>query len=340
MAIPKAPQVRGMLLEEALLFLLRRSGYRTICRIGNDPTLKRHGAGIAVRGRGGNHQIDAIADYVIQQPFSNPQRLLIEAKCLKTRVDIPVARNAVGVLKDVQEYWYNGQKTKVAKSRYHYTYAIFSASGYKKTTQSYAFAQDIYLISLANSAYIQNILSAIWNIATDNAAVEAWWPNQSPLSEVRQSIRRQLAEVIVAPSERADSIPELIAACRTLDYSLLGLINGRFPVFLVPATGVTLQNLRSRITVRPRWDDNSWYLYDQQDNRLFSFDLPTDLFAMYAKDGVLTDQAALNLKQAEMGEIQSVIQIEEEVKVIRFIIDNQWIDDLLDRLNRRSTDQE
>ena len=101
-------QVRGMLFEEAVLFLLRRTGYQTIDAKNGDPTLDdTHPAGIAVVGRGARHQIDAIADYTIGQPFSRPVRLLVEAKCFtnKKPVGLEVMRNAVGVMKDVSEFW-------------------------------------------------------------------------------------------------------------------------------------------------------------------------------------------------------------------------------------------
>ncbi len=58
--------------------------------------------------RGEKHQIDAIADYIVQQLFINPQRLLIEAKCKDNPTDISVTRNVGGVLKDVGEYWHKG----------------------------------------------------------------------------------------------------------------------------------------------------------------------------------------------------------------------------------------
>jgi hypothetical protein len=63
-------QIRGMLLEEAILHLLRKGGYRTVQNVGSDMTLALSGAGICVKSRGGKHQIDAIADFLIYQPFS------------------------------------------------------------------------------------------------------------------------------------------------------------------------------------------------------------------------------------------------------------------------------
>lgn len=73
-------QLRGALLEEALLCILRSSGYQAIIGKGRDNTLKEGKSGLEVMGRGAWHQIDAIADFMLTPPFCNPQRLLIEAK--------------------------------------------------------------------------------------------------------------------------------------------------------------------------------------------------------------------------------------------------------------------
>ena len=107
--MPKAAQIRGMLLEEVLLFLLKISGYRTIETIEpNDSTLGLSAAGLEVKGRGANHQIDAIADFEITPPFTYPLRLLVEAKCYKNNgtVGIEIVRNALGVLKTYKNIGY------------------------------------------------------------------------------------------------------------------------------------------------------------------------------------------------------------------------------------------
>src|SRR5262249_54663549 len=105
-------QLRGALLEEAALFLLQRSGYKTVDSRGNDRTLLETAAGLAVSGRGTYHQIDAIADHLVTHPFTHPQRLLVEAKCLSPtdKVGIETIRNAVGVVKDTSEYWTPGAR--------------------------------------------------------------------------------------------------------------------------------------------------------------------------------------------------------------------------------------
>src|SRR5439155_21782396 len=122
MATPN--QVRGALLEEVALWLLEFDGYRTGAMAGTDPTLRAGHAGLEVRGRGTSHQIDAIADFTIGPPFTNPPRLLVEAKAYNQgrQIGIREVRNAVGVLKDVSEFWTGGS----SRRRYHYQYAIFS----------------------------------------------------------------------------------------------------------------------------------------------------------------------------------------------------------------------
>ena len=58
--------IRGLLLEEILLNLLSASGYLIVEYDSNDITLKTRSSGVLeVKGRGSNHQIDAIASFSI-----------------------------------------------------------------------------------------------------------------------------------------------------------------------------------------------------------------------------------------------------------------------------------
>ncbi|HYU72332.1 MAG TPA: hypothetical protein VEL31_06600 [Ktedonobacteraceae bacterium] len=123
---PNYEQLTGMLLEEAVLYLLEASGYTPVTEILNDPTLRQGRNGLEVQGRGGKHQIDAIADFAIQQPFMHPLRLLVEAKFQRDPVGIEVMRNAVGVLQDVDKYW-DYERRQEIESRYSYQYAVLSA---------------------------------------------------------------------------------------------------------------------------------------------------------------------------------------------------------------------
>jgi len=66
---------------------------------------------------------------MVPQPFSNPQRLLVEAKSYSKKIGLETIRNAVGVAKDVSECWFVGHPGGLARRRYHYQYAIFSLIG-------------------------------------------------------------------------------------------------------------------------------------------------------------------------------------------------------------------
>lgn len=154
--------LQGMLLEEGILYLLRSSGYTTVTEPDNVTTHRAFGGALQVRGRGGDHQIDAIADFTVTPPFTNPQRLIVEAKCYaRKEIGLDVVRNGVGVLKDVSEFWAAPDEASVAKRRYHYQYAIFSASEFSLPAQRYAYAHDVHLLPLRRSAFMRPVIEAV-----------------------------------------------------------------------------------------------------------------------------------------------------------------------------------
>jgi hypothetical protein len=150
-----------MLLEEAVLYLLRHSGYKAVHVAADDFSLVDGHSGLEVKGRGSKHQIDAIADYLIPQPFAHPQRLLVEAKHYNHDIGLTVIRNAVGVLKDVNEFWVPSVKSTTPIKRYHYQYAVVSGTNFTSNSQKYAFAQDIYLIPLGSSLFFSQVIASI-----------------------------------------------------------------------------------------------------------------------------------------------------------------------------------
>lgn len=240
-------QLHGMLLEEALLYLLRFSGYRPVVVVHDaDPTLRRGNAGLEVMGRGEHHQIDAIADFSIPQPFVNPSRLLIEAKFKDTPVGIEIVRNAVGVLKDVSEYWVTdrvGQgrhRTPTGETpRFHYQYAILSSSGFTANAQRYAVAHDVYLIPFENSPFFRPVLAAIRNCGpadhtTDRRrAIELGMTLSDLRHRVRESLTsHDLALHIVGTSLRT-SILQALETIRGLRYSVLAVALRRVPIVLL-----------------------------------------------------------------------------------------------------------
>lgn len=340
--MPKIGQIRGMLLEEALLHLLRGSGYRTVEAVNNDETLKAGAAGLLVKGCGGNHQIDAIADFLVSQPFSHPQRLLVEAKCYSNKVRLPVVRNAVGVLKDVGEYWVPESSNVPAKRRYHYQYALFSASGYTKDSERYAFAQDINLIPLAHSRFLSPVLDAIRSFSEQDFDTAPGDNISLRMSSLRQAIRNRLKNDDYSERDNFSERPLLrerfdrfIMACYQINYAIIATIRGGFTVFLVPSPGVSVDSLGSSLDVRIFWDSAGWYLRNLNGEELFSFDLPPALFLLYAQRGILTRRRALDLKEQAMSEFQAISTRRGDVRIITFHLDEGWIVYVRERLERQ-----
>ena len=331
-------QVKGALLEEVILFLLRGSGFQTVTAPDNDATLRMGPAGMLVKGRGSEHQIDAIADFRIGHPFSHPPRLLVEAKAYAHRnsIQLPLIHNAVGVLKDVDEFWNPGDEVNGPnRRRHHYHYALFSTSRFSRDAQEYAFAHDIYLFPVGETAFLHPIVDALENIR------EAAVPPNLNLRQLREDLRGRLYEdqrLQYDLRDANDYLQPLTEACRRVGKSLLGMLNRSFPVFLVPSDPQTIQTLQAIEDVRIFFDNRGWYLRRRDENvDLFSFDLPVELFNLYADKGILSRAGALNLKAEWMGEIHAYIADAEGggVRLTTFRLDMGWLQRLREGRNRR-----
>ncbi|MBE9001387.1 hypothetical protein IQ274_25010 [Nostoc sp. LEGE 12447] len=331
-------QIRGMLLEEALLHLLKISGYITVEKAStDDPTLRNGHSGLEVLGRGGQHQIDAVADFAIAHPFSHPQRLLIEAKCYsddKTCVGIEVIRNAVGVLKDVEEHWFSINGVLI-KKRYHYQYAVFSATGYTDPAERYAFAQDIYLIPLAKSRFIQPIIQSIRKVTYEAFGARDGRNNiEVNMTELRNAIRvcikNQNYEYINQAVENLDAgnlLKQFCQECHRVKGGVVAMIGRQFPLFLVPNPDISIHDLQEQYTVRIIWDNEGWYLRYNGIN-IFSFDLPIELFELYAEGGILSPTRALDLKNDFMSQIQAIVTLDGQTRIITLDLDREWLNSI------------
>ena len=319
-------QLRGVLLEEAVIYLLYASGYEPVLTPGSDPTLSMSASGMEVQGRGEKHQIDAIADFVLSPPFGNPQRLLVEAKFLSKRVGIPIVRNAVGISKDVSEYWVGTPKAPGSgiKKRYHYLYSIFSASDFTRPAQNYAFAHDIHLLPIRNSSYLLTVINAIEAVGVrEIRALPA-------LLTVRQYVRNQLFNAPIngpadeVPEEMRRRLDEFVEEVSELRYGFVTMFGNLMPVFLIARRGLQFQNLANQVFVRIRWIDGSWFIEDDGGEELFSFDLPDDLYRMYASRGILDRRAVANIKNDWMRQFNVFFRTDEGLGVKNFRLDDEW----------------
>jgi hypothetical protein len=122
-----AQALRGYLLEEALAWLLRNSGYRLLTQGDKDGSelIQRRNT-LHVVGRGTEHQVDALGEFPFTPAFSLPIRLFLEAKFYdKNRTcGLDAVRNAHGVISDVNQNSTYGGGSRPQR-RYHDSYALY-----------------------------------------------------------------------------------------------------------------------------------------------------------------------------------------------------------------------
>ncbi|MEW8045436.1 MAG: hypothetical protein AB2805_03030 [Candidatus Thiodiazotropha sp.] len=303
-----------------------------IFNAGADVTLFDGRSGLEVRGRGAWHQIDAIADFSLVPPFSNPQRLLLEAKFRNSKTGIEIIRNATGVHKDVSENWVVDPATggeTTARKRYHYLYAVFSKEPFTKPAQDYAYAQDIYLLPLKRSAYFQPIIEAIDNVSFDGEY-------KPSLKDVRKYMRSQLLDIYedmpIVDNQYLDGLREFINVCHHEGHGFMTMFDGRFPVFLSAEQSLDELDIRPVNRVRIRVRDGNWFIEDRNGRRLFSFDLPEEVFKKYEESGSLTRRSLVRIKQELMSDFYAYQVRDGRIRLIQFVIDQRWFDQVKDNL--------
>lgn len=337
--------IRGMLLEEAVLRLIAASGYKAVFydKAKPDPTLDEDKGALFVLGRGERHQIDALADFFLLPPFSHQLRLLIEAKCRIKAVDLTVIRNAVGVLKDVSEFWpvptISSKRRRSPQAipgrRYHYQCAVISMSGFTKEAQHYAFAHDIFLISLAHAAYFQGVRNSLEAITPSIFGVERASDTLDIASpELRQAIRRKLIDAedsslstIHMPSDARDLLANFCQACRNVKMAVVATLEKQFPFFLLPHTDRVIElagRARSQAIVdlgqvRLRRDRQEGWIIEYRGQQFFSFDIPQHLLELYLQHLPPGSEDALEMEAVIMNMAKYVNNnLDDSTHIIKF----------------------
>lgn len=232
--------LRGYLLEEVLAWLLRSSGYRLLTER-DDPArppwkvLEKRKHGLVVRGRGAWHQADALGEFQYVPPFSLPIRLFAEAKFTRLKVGLPTVRNGHGVVHDLNENVVTtlsgGSGPRRPRVRYHYSYAIFSTSGFTQDAQEFALAHQISLIDLSLPDF--QPLCDLVSVASESVhdAMSSMPPSERPtVYEIRNYLRRHLLELWDEPAAEDPSVTDPLDALAAGLHrrSSLGLVLG-FP---------------------------------------------------------------------------------------------------------------
>ena len=337
-------QIRGALLEEAVLFLLKKVGYNVV-----DPAspsfrpidgMRVGHSGLEVRGRGTWHQIDAFALWPHSPAFMYPLRLIVEAKCYASHrpVGVEIPRNAVGVLKDISEnyFTYRRRGQEFHGPRYNYAAAIFSTSGFTRGAIEYAIAHQIFLIQYANVPVIRPLVEAIFQFGEDCIFARG----QDAISAARNFYRDCLAgrdttgNGIHPLTTRGVDIlgGSITETCRAIRGSYFGMLQGRWPMHLLrsqqlPPSAFEGDTIQCRVIgnnhgewafvpVDAHRDSNRWFELE--------FSLPSvvaDLVAENWDDPI----AVANIKQELFSYIDLSGVIGGIQRNVRLQLDRDWI---------------
>jgi hypothetical protein len=237
--------LRGYILEEVLSYLIRTAGYKLLVDSRQDPKNLRPGsAGLEVRGKGGWHQADVLGQLEMVPAFTYPFRLFTEAKHHREKVHMPIIRNAVGIVTDVNQapLPIKEEVNLPYSPAYHYVYAIFSASGFDPDAVRMATSYCISVVDLSMDEYRQ-LLEAIDAAAQTihNQVAQ----NEGLVKDIRYSLRRSLhtypEEVRIEPPNHRDGnyyqeleemLSELVREVERYDRLYVGTVNAPFIIVL------------------------------------------------------------------------------------------------------------
>lgn len=355
---------QAAILEESLLYLIRVCGYKEVGRedIERDSTLETHiaGMGIAVKGRGCSHQVDCIGDYIYTPPLCNPIRLLGETKFYgikpngsPNKVGPGDIRDAVGLLKDVSEYFSRGNNDNIAR-RYSYQSVFFSATGFSKDAQDLAYAHDVNLISAYGGPALANIVNRIRGLQIGDFNFRN--EQNFRIREFRDGFRLRLRDGLEIPDEANPNrrIREIIQAVRALDKLFLGTIDNRLTIMLTPLFGNEqwLELVDSALAGEPvrivlLWNEQptregdltfrieSEVRINGTRSELFHFLVPEEILKNFLRDGYLGENEALNMKEQYFSKISVPFVSNGTFSVLKLELNMEWLNQIRVRLNNR-----
>lgn len=354
-------QIRGVLLEEIVLYLLEKVGYR-IVNSGEEGT-RTGRAGLEIQGRGEWHQVDALAAFDYTPSFMYPLRLIVEAKCYSIRypIQIEVVRNSLGVLRDITENYFTypiNTDEEVQLQRFNYHSAIFSTSGYTEGAQRYAMAHQIFLIQYQRVPLIRPIVDALLEINAEHfinglqrgAAVD--FAPEHPLMELRKTFREKLRNAnnlnlsYFFTRNGINLINEhIIALTRRIKGSYYGMLRGRYPMHFLSRAELPapLFNDSDEILCRIHEIDsnsNMWSFvptqFGREDPNFFElqFDLPDEIALLLSKIG-RNPEAVADLKRERFSYLTIAGKIGGIRRQVRLRLDDRWLNTYLEGVRRR-----
>ena len=146
-------------------------------------------------------------------------------------------RNALGVLRDVSEYW-SGEE----QPRFHYQYAVFTDTKFTLPAQKFGYVQDIFLLPLARATSMAPVLGALKALRAEHVPQVR---GPAALQRLRRKFLTSLREAEPATLDIGFLEP-LIDAANQIRQALIGMTLNGLPLFLVPAAHIDVSTLQDQ----------------------------------------------------------------------------------------------
>lgn len=344
------PQIRGALLEEIVLYLLEKVGYRIVKA--NEDDIRNGHSGLEVKGRGEWHQIDALAAFDHTPAFMYPLRLIIEAKCYehKKPVGIEIARNSLGVLRDITENYFTYRSPhnndEVQVQRFNYHSAIFSSSGFTKPAQNFAVAHQIFLIQYKRVPLIKKVVEGLLKFKEEHFRDF----HLIRLNPLRKEFRWFLS--MSNNLNRSDLFTEdglrfintdILSPAHQIKGSYYGMLQGKYPMHLLYKSELPREPFQQRDEIFCEvWGSESgtWAFiprdYEEDSPNYFrlQFDLPEEIADFLRK--IWGDWKSIaDVKRSEFSFIDIAGKIGGVRRQVRLRLDERWLSDYIRRIKRQ-----
>ncbi len=178
----------------------------------DDKIIYKVSGNLMLHGLAQPHNTDVLVNPPFQIPFFFPSRLIVECKCYKEQVGLPVIRNALGLRTDVngfdivteailnkrRNYRRNGLAV-FNRDRYFYQVAVASLSGFSKPAEEFALVHGIQLINIERMPFSSVLRSSLLPDAASSSGeqLEPVADDKGPvITNLWQDMRARIGNVL------------------------------------------------------------------------------------------------------------------------------------------------
>jgi len=287
--------------------------------------------------------------YDFTPSFIYPIRLIVEAKAYlptshnnKGKVGISVVRNAVGVLKDVNENFFSYNQDTYKFKRFNYTYAIFSLCRFTEDAQRYAIAHQIFLIQYYFNPLFEGIKKLILEINSEDLFAK----QDIELKKLRKVVRAYLQdknggnmkeiEELFSPKGQ-QILKELKEELDKIGGSYFGLLNGEYPIHLIsekPLTKISKDEISAKVRVHDaKYVSLEFHNDDSEPCKLF-FELPEAIVEIFSE--IWGDKRKIaETKRKHINYITLTGIIDGIRRNIMIKLDEEWLNNYLMKIRMK-----